>query len=144
MFLMSSHFGTVVSVSGDNNFYHAYPEEVYPDLCFDIDGHIIRAPEGFSKLHDIETRREGDSWVIVSNGQFMCADIAVQSVGEQIALPWKNSHLCPLKTTSPFRKAASGYPARDRQIISAGPCTRFFSMVSYHPRLKPLRNSFVK
>ncbi|BAK82815.1 glycosyltransferase family 32 protein [Komagataeibacter medellinensis] len=92
MFLMSSHFGTVVSVSGDNNFYHAYPEEVYPDLCFDIDGHIIRAPEGFSKLHDIETRREGDSWVIVSNGQFMCADIGG-------AISWRTDCLAMEKFT---------------------------------------------
>ncbi|NHN85737.1 hypothetical protein GOB93_13945 [Acetobacter musti] len=75
MFLMAGSFGTVLTVSSDNKLYHAYPEEVSPDLCFDINGHITCAPEGFRELDSIQIRREGDAWVLVSDGQFMCADI---------------------------------------------------------------------
>ncbi len=70
-----SYFGTVLSVSRDGKLYHAFPEEIEPNLFCDSNGNIVKFPNNFLEYSDISIIKENGYFFLRNNDGFLCSDI---------------------------------------------------------------------
>lgn len=73
-YVFVSHFGTLLTSSEDGGLYHAFPEEITPNIFVNEDGHIIEAPAGIKER--ISTASVSDGVFSISSIEgFLCADV---------------------------------------------------------------------
>lgn len=73
-YVFMSHFGTLLTSSDEGLLYHAFPEEIKPNIIANSHGHIVDAPEFIKDKLSATSVTEGFFSVSSVKG-YLCADI---------------------------------------------------------------------
>lgn len=105
-----SCFGTVLSVSKDGRLYHAFPEEIEPNLFCDISGNIIKYPANFLEASDIRTVFDGGYFCLRSKDGFLCSDIGGAIGWRQHCLEMEKFTIKSMNDYAQLKKEAYHFP----------------------------------
>lgn len=74
-YLFISHFGTIITASINGILYHAFPEEITPQIFADATGNIVEAPGNLRHSLETDLISGREHYSIKGEEGFLCADV---------------------------------------------------------------------